>query len=578
METGIFLDEGNMGQSEDFNWLGILKVYLDDGDGVQVAVTGIVLVKPKYAVASADDVVRIPRSVFQTETQAMFIASGDTIVHFTPLQYITHPEYELATYNTIALVELDVGEKNPLIPICFPASAYDSSYLYFVGYTDENKIVEKVIYRIEYVGKPDCEDFYAREGLRDVSREPTSYVCGAWRNASENCVWDTGMALVSNNSGWFTLIGLSVHGPGCAAPARFINIPNYITWINQVTKEKNEEDEMEDSHYDLRSEWDMDNIPMHKTFTGRKALPKTWPIGGVTKHDYIMYPFDTSGARQISHFNIEPHWDEEGVIAIFPFNQTKEMFLHACKKARVLMYREYLELNAQHVFGSATYKISMYDLLLIACSCVTIEVECVDRSEALLSFKETFAFSGDGKESVTTPPDLLRYYRLNERAEEPSNRTTPDLKPSIISLHHTKGSVLNYDLYIKFTFRNTAKLKVKMFGEPRQHTSPTMPLHRLPEAARKQFEKTRKSRRRKPQGPYWGLSQNVVDKSIKGVTLEAEHTMAAEIEDAEVVQLTVSKGNHVKPTYIPMFLFVMLTSILLLSSGKCMIPKRRSLR
>uniref|UniRef100_A0A2A4J7X2 Peptidase S1 domain-containing protein n=1 Tax=Heliothis virescens TaxID=7102 RepID=A0A2A4J7X2_HELVI len=583
METGIYLDEGNMGQSEDFNWLGILKVYLDDGDGVQVAVTGIVLVKPKYAIASADDVVRIPRSVFQTETQAMFIASGDVVVHFRPTDYITHPEYELATYNTVVLVQLDIGDDSPLIPICFPAAAYDSNYLYFIGYTDENRIVEKVIYRIEYINKPDCEEFYAREGLRDVTREPTSYVCGVWRNASENCVWDTGMALVSNNSGWFTLIGLSIHGPGCAAPARFINIPNYIGWIHDVTREKNEDDDFDDSRQGLRNDWELDNIPIHKTFSARKALPTVWPLTGIPKHEFKPWPFDTTA---LDHFNVEPHWEDEGVIAIFPFNLTKEMFMHACKRSRVLMYREYLELSAPGFSGSVTYKVSMYDLLIVACSCVTIEVECVNRSEALLAFREEFIFTGDtdggdgDSQFSASHPDVFRYYPITERSQKLNRSGTTlasnaNLKPSMLNMDKgpAKGRVLNYDLYIKITFNRQAKLKVKLFGEPRQYTQQRM--HRYRPAARRQFQENKKSRHRKPETSYWGLSQNLFDKTVKGVTLEAEN--ADVVEEAEVVLLTASKGNRVKPAHVLLF-YVMLTSILLSSSCPCMIAEHWSLR
>ncbi|KAF9414075.1 hypothetical protein HW555_007904 [Spodoptera exigua] len=237
--------EGNFGQSEVFNWLGILKVHLHEGKKWRTALTGIVLVTSKHAIANADDIVKIPKHVFETDTKAIFMPGKGTEWVATPKSYSTHPEYEYTTVNTIAIIELDVDDvlNFPLNPICLPSVSFKSSdNLYITGFTDENQILEKVIYKIQYLENDVCDEFYNRAGLSTAKSQPASYMCGySPRKASTHCVWDNGMALVSNASGGiFYLVGFGVRGPGCAAPARFIDLSSYLPWITSTTSEAGE--------------------------------------------------------------------------------------------------------------------------------------------------------------------------------------------------------------------------------------------------------------------------------------------------------------------------------------------------
>uniref|UniRef100_A0A2H1W5Z3 SFRICE_016778 n=1 Tax=Spodoptera frugiperda TaxID=7108 RepID=A0A2H1W5Z3_SPOFR len=220
--------EGNFGQSGVFNWLGVLKVQSYDNKKVTTALTGIVLVTAKHVLANADDVVRIPRHLFESNTKAMFLPAKGVEWTAAAKSYSTHPEYEYTTVNTIAIVELDVEDVTdfPLNPICLPSPSssaphQSSKFLYLTGFTDENRVLQKLPTR---------------------NSQPTSYVCGyATRNGSTHCAWDNGMALVSNASeGVFYLLGFGVRGPGCAAPARFIDLFPFLPWIAATTTEPEE--------------------------------------------------------------------------------------------------------------------------------------------------------------------------------------------------------------------------------------------------------------------------------------------------------------------------------------------------
>ncbi|KAJ8708544.1 hypothetical protein PYW08_009926 [Mythimna loreyi] len=287
MATTARVQEGNLGQSGDFNWLGILHIHHHAEGKLRVAMTGIVLIKIKYALANADDLTKIPMKVFKSDSKAMFLPARDRPWEVKLDSYYTHPEYEYSTLNTIAVVELNLEESNdyPLNPICIPsgASFNTSRYLYLTGYTDENRKMEKVIYNIKYLEKHVCEEFYNRAGLSSQKRAPSAYVCGYAPSNKTQCVWDSGMVLVSNVTGYFHLIGFGIYGPGCAAPARFIDLFPYFYWINSIIHpdevyddngyRRNDDDDFTSQHRLLRM-----NDTLHKSNGSRHDIFKQNPI------------------------------------------------------------------------------------------------------------------------------------------------------------------------------------------------------------------------------------------------------------------------------------------------------------
>ncbi|CAG4966207.1 unnamed protein product [Colias eurytheme] len=232
------VQEGNIGENASFPWLGVLRVHVHKGSNFQTALSGLLLIKTTYAIVSGSDVARVSRHLLRTDSKAMFITSDGKYWTCGVKDYIMHPEYEYTTYNTLALIELDIDKDNEnysnLKPICWPSYLYNAStYLYALGYTDENQILEKVIYKMQYVSLPLCEEFYNRAGTS--GGKLPQYQCGYAINNKKNCAWDNGMVLASNSTGFWSVIGFGVRGPGCAAPARFINIYPYLSWIRTAT-------------------------------------------------------------------------------------------------------------------------------------------------------------------------------------------------------------------------------------------------------------------------------------------------------------------------------------------------------
>ncbi|XP_063627550.1 uncharacterized protein LOC134799091 [Cydia splendana] len=228
--------EGNLGQSGMLAWLGVIRAHLHIDGRTHIAVTGAVLVKPRHAIANADDMSKIRK---QGDSKAMFM-SQDRGTWTCKLGDVSlHPEYDFATYNTIALVELDMESLTntaPMLPVCMPDLMYNASnQLYAIGFTDENKLLEKIAYKVEYVEKVLCDEYYERAGHAKSMYTPPLYNCAFAVNIMKNCEWENGMVLVSNASGQWMLVGFGVQGPGCSAPARFIDVYPYLHWINSTS-------------------------------------------------------------------------------------------------------------------------------------------------------------------------------------------------------------------------------------------------------------------------------------------------------------------------------------------------------
>ncbi|CAD0205962.1 unnamed protein product [Chrysodeixis includens] len=256
------------------------------------------------------------------------------------------------------------------------------------------------------------------------------------------------MTLISNASGYFTLIGFGVRGPGCAAPARFIDLSTYFNWINSVTTPETESYDSPD--YRRLGEDDVEYIPTHDLYRDIQLLTNC-----------------LCNERSLT-------------VAMFAVDEKLEMHLHACEKTKELMYAEYFELHvSDESKGVALYKLSFYDIIYKVCVCVILKVDAESRSDAVLSFKEEFEFSLGTQltESSETPEELFRYYPKADRAQELNANNTGwepnlNLRPRYLKGNKKTGSVLNYDLYIKFEFHKRAKLKFELYAKPPAQTTP----------------------------------------------------------------------------------------------------------
>ncbi|CAB3237766.1 unnamed protein product [Arctia plantaginis] len=433
----------------------LIFLTIDNRDTLpEIAVTGVVLVKKDYALVNAHDVSKIPLTMLKEHGRVQFYATADVPWFCKPKSYTAHPEYGPITFNTVALLELDImntEEPYPLKPICWTSQPLNAStFLYAAGYTDENRLLEKVIHKLQYTDNTSCSEFYHRAKLSDKTREPVYYLCGHAVSSKSHCVWDNGMVLISNATQYFTLLGFGIRGPGCAAPARFINLQYYYEWVQEVTTEV-------DHYDDYRRDGGFEEVPLHDLFNAqsglregdenrRSSVNKSIPI----KHHY--YSFDTDLPL---YFNVEP--TDADTIAVFPFNETWESFDKACNSWRTLMYREFFELKAEGRIGNAVFKMNVQE-----------------HSSAILSIKERIDLV-EG-EAITSSeemvPNLMKHYPFKDLYPSPAKsengKWVPGklLKPTFLKEFFDPLNVTNYNLYITFTIKDKATMKFEVYGEP----------------------------------------------------------------------------------------------------------------
>ncbi|CAH2058312.1 unnamed protein product, partial [Iphiclides podalirius] len=153
--------------------------------------------------------------------------------------HLIHPEYEEGFTNTVAILFLESGN-NPRFwqPITLTADHKKLSRwskVYNVGYTDRNTVLEQELLEMEYVSRATCEEFYVKEEINFDFLWPPNALCFKMINSNQTCVNNAGMALASNVTDAWILMGLSTQGPGCSLPARYIEIFPYVKWIRDHT-------------------------------------------------------------------------------------------------------------------------------------------------------------------------------------------------------------------------------------------------------------------------------------------------------------------------------------------------------
>ncbi|XP_059057826.1 uncharacterized protein LOC131851352 [Achroia grisella] len=240
-----------------FPWLGVVQHSFYIGGKTRFAITAAILVHPAFAIAPAEDIARILPESLMNNTKFILWYSNTIKYSIDVVDYVLHPDYlEKVTQATIALLELNTyGEtglsdnSQPVLPVCMPVRGSGTfSDLHAVRMTDVSGELQKEIRQMSFINKRDCTEFYYRAKLSYKMMAPTYPICAASHTQMEPCVWDGGVALISRQSwGYWKLLGFGVRGPGCAAPARFINIHDYLFWIDEVISNQSPED-MVDTH------------------------------------------------------------------------------------------------------------------------------------------------------------------------------------------------------------------------------------------------------------------------------------------------------------------------------------------
>ncbi|XP_026740457.1 vitamin K-dependent protein C-like isoform X2 [Trichoplusia ni] len=238
MPEGIVSDIGR------FPWLGIVQHSFYVAGKTHFAVTGAVLVHPAFAIAPAEDIAKISPDQLINNTKLILWGSKDLKYALDVKDVMLHPQYhEKVTFATIALLDLVAWGENeisewraPVLPICMPVKGFGTfDDIFAVKMTDVDGNMQKEIIRMNYIDDRDCAEFYYRAGLTYGKMTPVNPICAVSQFSSKPCVWDGGTALITRQSwGFWKLLGFAVRGPGCGAPTRFLNVHDYLPWINDV--------------------------------------------------------------------------------------------------------------------------------------------------------------------------------------------------------------------------------------------------------------------------------------------------------------------------------------------------------
>ncbi|KAG6443434.1 hypothetical protein O3G_MSEX002835 [Manduca sexta] len=425
----------------------------------------------------------------------MFIPSDQKPWFCKVKEYMAHPEYEFATINTIAIVELLPNEDEyfPMTPICVPGSSFNASnQLYAIGFTDENQLLEKMIYKLQYIEQGLCDEFYNRAGLSEGKIVPTSYQCGFAVNNKDNCVWENGMVITSNSTGKWTLLGLSVKGPGCAAPARFIDVTAYIPWLESATS-------LDDMYYpdygrrSLTEERDgIVDIPAHALFRSGNTSISGRPM--LTE----PYQFDVDA---FAYLNVE-RIDKDAIV-VARFDTMYERKKGDCSQYKMLVYRELTKVVAPGLRGTASYKLTLYDMWVMNYTCIKMRIHSQNRTNAYLYYKKTInmyqgtAFGTFGD----TPEDILKVRPIDklEYAVKSTNVTSPPVwKPGsrmeekFITDESKILGIPNINLWVQCIFTDEAVIIFEIYGKPYRSNDTFVSTTRGPRKSKKKRIRTKK--------------------------------------------------------------------------------------
>ncbi|PZC73594.1 hypothetical protein B5X24_HaOG209062 [Helicoverpa armigera] len=245
------MPEGKVADIGRFPWLGVVQHSFYIAGKTHFAVTGAVLIHPVFAIAAAEDISKINPAQLVNNTKLILWGGREKKYALDIKDYILHPQFqEKVTFATIALLDLiSWGEtsewKAPVLPICMPikgGGVFED--MYAVKLNDASGEMEKEIIKMKFVGNQDCEEFYYKAQLSYTKMNPVNPLCAVSEFATKPCVWDGGTALITRQTwGFWKLIGFAVRGPGCGAPTRFLNIHDFLPWINDVITRTPREDE-----------------------------------------------------------------------------------------------------------------------------------------------------------------------------------------------------------------------------------------------------------------------------------------------------------------------------------------------
>ncbi|KAK0087501.1 hypothetical protein PV325_000837 [Microctonus aethiopoides] len=169
---------------------------------------------------------------------------------YNPVRVFIHPNYNSQNlFNDVAVIRL-----NGIVPLatspnintaCLPTGAPVAGSRCYVAGWGKNSFGSSGTYQrvLKEVDVPIVDQNTCETRLRATRLgqyfilDRNSFMCAGGETGKDSCTGDGGAPLVcSSNSGQWTAVGLVGWGIGCAdstVPGVYVNIFNYLSWINQ---------------------------------------------------------------------------------------------------------------------------------------------------------------------------------------------------------------------------------------------------------------------------------------------------------------------------------------------------------
>ncbi|XP_049881291.1 uncharacterized protein LOC126377542 [Pectinophora gossypiella] len=360
-------------------WMGILRV--KQTFPLTDAVANVILITRIFAISNANEIHDLDEITMRNKTSVHFYSDPKTIWKCYVEDFILHPEFSAGKINTIGLIHLGTEQKllgSIWKPVAWPPTyfnAKDVQNIYTVSFSDQTRTLEQVVYKMETVDFINCTDTYIKEGLSFPTIWPKYYTCFRASEQLETCVYDAGMAAATNTTGDWTLIGISIYGPGCSFPARFIEFYPYIPWVQGVLESK---------------------MPERIQYTRRQD--------DTTTDNFITTSRQDLDKDIMSNLNV--------TIAMDTTETNKEVIVYGdCKDKKNRVYADdgYIKIRQDLEITTALYSvsISLQDLNL---TCITTFIKCKRKSKTTVLMRKGF-----GQEDIHFLVQRVPQYKIGTK-------------------------------------------------------------------------------------------------------------------------------------------------------------------
>ncbi|CAH0697459.1 unnamed protein product [Spodoptera exigua] len=205
---------------------------LEKGRSKKKFTTSVVLVTKQMALASANEIDKLPKEHIRRLARVVLgnDCRGDS-PYVGIREYTYHPDFFKDKVNALAMIQLETDHiAFKLHPICGPPVNFQNETFYTMMLADDCKKGEVWVYKMIYVPFDKCKHYYRKSGLDFDSLWPSHTTC-AQSVMGDECVWRSGAILVTKVDQRWRLLGFGVYGPGCQAPARFLDYGMYHKWV-----------------------------------------------------------------------------------------------------------------------------------------------------------------------------------------------------------------------------------------------------------------------------------------------------------------------------------------------------------